>query len=110
MNNVEKKVYLSKLLSVYGELLTSYQKEVFSLYNDEDVSLTEIAFKMGVSKQSVNELIVKVEDKLFDYESKLHIISDCDYLQKELYSLKDCLSDTDKANQIINEMLERLED
>lgn len=110
MEKVEERVYLSKLLSIYGELLTDYQKEVFTLYNDDDISLSDIASINGVSRQSINDLIVKVTEKLIDFEKKLHILKDYDYLKNDLLQIKNLVSNNTRACELIDKLLKKSED
>ena len=63
--------HMSMLFDFYGELLTEKQKELFDLYYNEDLSLTEIAEHAGISRQGVRNLIKKAEEELFFYEEKL---------------------------------------
>ena len=60
-----------KLFSVYKNLLTEKQTEVFSLYAECDLSLGEIAEIKGVSRQSVSDTITKTKEILLNYEEKL---------------------------------------
>lgn len=74
MNMIDKNVYFSLLLEVYGELLTEKQREIFKLYYDEDFSLAEIAEDVGVTRQAVLDTIRKSERNLLSFEQKLKII------------------------------------
>ncbi|MBE6155657.1 MAG: DNA-binding protein [Firmicutes bacterium] len=65
-------VYYGELYSIYGFLLTDKQKEIFSLYYEENLSLSEIAEYKKVSKSYVGKLISDVEKKLNYYEDNLH--------------------------------------
>lgn len=69
LENVE----LGTLLACYGGLLTEKQREALRLHCGEDLSLTEIADAMGVSRQNVHELITRSQEKLRRYERALHL-------------------------------------
>lgn len=64
-------VYYGELYNIYSFLLTDKQKEIFSLYYEENLSLSEIAEYKKVSKSYVGKLISDVEKKLDYYEENL---------------------------------------
>lgn len=110
MSNIEKKVLYSKYLSLYGNLLTPYQQEIFTLYNDNDVSLTEIGEQYNITRQGVREIIKKVINKLSDYENKLNFTAFSEDITRDLYKLREVMSERDdkeiinKISDIINKM------
>ena len=64
----------SLLYDFYGELLTKRQKEVMELYNEENLSLAEIAEEFGISRQGVHDALHKAQKALEDYEYKLGLV------------------------------------
>ena len=64
----------SLLYDFYGELLTERQKEVMELYNEENLSLAEIAEEFGISRQGVHDALHKAQKALEDYEQKLGLV------------------------------------
>lgn len=70
----EKRLYMSKLFDTYRNMLTQKQITSMELYLNEDLSLTEIATEMGVSRQAVFDLLKRVEAQLQKYEDKLHLL------------------------------------
>ena len=64
-------VYYGELYNIYGFLLTEKQQEIFSLYYEENLSLSEIATYKKVSKSYVGKLINDARDKLDYYEENL---------------------------------------
>lgn len=64
-------VYFSELFRIYGFLLTEKQRDIFSLYYDENLSLSEIAEEKGVSKSYVGKIITETEAKLLYYEENI---------------------------------------
>ena len=68
---MDKKIEISMLWQIYGELLTEKQKEYIDYYYNEDLSLAEIAQNDGITRQGVRDIIKKGEKKLFEYEEKL---------------------------------------
>ena len=66
---------ISRLLDVYGPLLTENKREVAALYFNFDLSLAEIAEEKGCSRQSISDTLAKVRRQLEEYEEKLHLLS-----------------------------------
>ena len=65
-------VYYSELFNIYGFLLTKKQQEIFSLYYEDDLSFSEIAEYMKVSKSYIGKIISQTKKKLDYYEENLH--------------------------------------
>jgi predicted DNA-binding protein YlxM (UPF0122 family) len=65
-------VYYSELYNIYAFLLTEKQQEIFSLYYEENLSLSEIAEYKKVSKSYIGKIITVIKKKLDYYESNLH--------------------------------------
>ena len=61
------------LFDIYQNLLTKHQKEIIISYYQEDLSLSEIAENLEISRNAVFSLIKRVAAILEDYESKLHL-------------------------------------
>ena len=68
---MEKKVEISMLWQIYGNLLTEKQSKVIEYYYNKDLSLSEIAENENITRQAVRDIIKKGEKKLFEYEEKL---------------------------------------
>ena len=64
----------SMLLDFYGELLTEKQRECFDLHYNEDLSLSEIAEQLGISRQGVWDNIRRAEAVLEDVEKKTGLL------------------------------------
>jgi predicted DNA-binding protein YlxM (UPF0122 family) len=71
---MEKKVQLSMLFGIYGSLLTKRQYNILNDYCNDDLSLSEIAENNNITRQAVNDIGKKGENKLLEYESKLGIM------------------------------------
>ena len=72
------------LFDFYGDLLTEKQKEYFDLYNNEDLSLSEIAEGAGISKQGVYDIITRAEKTLINIEKQTGIIEKWSEVRLEL--------------------------
>ena len=62
------------LYDFYGELLTERQRSVYEEVVLNDISYSEAAEDLGISRQGVHELIKRCNRILEDYESKLHLV------------------------------------
>lgn len=71
---IEKKVEVSVLYDYYQELLTKTQQNIIELYFNYDLSLSEIAEEIGISRQAVYDHIKRSEKLLFEYEEKLQMV------------------------------------
>ena len=70
-SKLSKKVKISILCEIYGNLLTDNQLDILDDYYNNDLSLGEIAENNNISRQGVRDLIKRAEIKLLDYEKKL---------------------------------------
>lgn len=67
----EKNLEIGLLLDFYGELLSEGSRNATDLYYNEDLSLSEIADSMGITRQGVRDSIEKATAKLLSFEEKL---------------------------------------
>lgn len=69
--NGEKNLKVALLLDHYAPMLTEKQREVIDLYYNEDLSLSEIAEHMQITRQGVRDSIKRGEQTLFELESAI---------------------------------------
>ena len=67
----EKNLEIGYLLDFYGDILPERRRDIMDLYYNDDLSLSEIAEQMGITRQAVRDSIKKTEQELFFYEEKL---------------------------------------
>ena len=91
---MEKNMELSLLLDFYGELLSEKVRGATELYYNDDLSLSEVAEDMGITRQGVRDLIKRAEGNLYGYEEKLGLYKRFLEMQKGLGTLKDSLMKT----------------
>ncbi len=84
-----KEVIFSVLLDYYGPLLSEKQLETMTLYYNDDLSLSEIAENMGMSRQGVRDHIKHAENFLLSCEEKLKFSSKL----RDVMTLADKISD-----------------
>ena len=70
-----KPLEMSLLFDFYGETLTEKQRELFDLYYNEDLSLSEIAEHAGITRQGVRDSIKRAEHTLRDMENRLGLVA-----------------------------------
>lgn len=97
---LEKTIEVSLLFDFYGKLLTKKQQQVFELYYLHDLSLSEIADKLHISRQGVYDHLHRGEELLYKYENKLGLVTRYNEFKTELNQL----------NQYISEKLKELDE
>ncbi len=70
----DEKLEMTLLYDFYGELLTDKQREYFDLHHNEDLSLSEIAQNVGITRQGVHDIITRAEETLRTIERKTGLI------------------------------------
>lgn len=73
---MDSKLEISLLYDFYKELLNDSQKQVVELYVNDDLSLSEVAQILSISRQGVRDSLNRATKKMRDYESKIHLLSD----------------------------------
>ena len=73
------------LYDFYGELLTEKQKEIYELFYQNDMSLSEIAAELDISRQAVRDQLKRTEKILSEYEEKLMLVEK--FMANKNYSL-----------------------
>ncbi len=71
---MEDKIKSGYLYDFYGELLTERQRSVYEMSINEDLSLSEIADTLSISRQAVHDIIKRSDHQLEEYEEKLHLV------------------------------------
>ena len=104
------RVEIDWLLGIYGNLLTDKQREMASLYFEEDYSLAEIAQQAGVSRQSVYDTLQRVEKQLLSLEDRPGIRKKMANVEQAVQSALDSLADGQTARQYLEKALRLLND
>jgi predicted DNA-binding protein YlxM (UPF0122 family) len=71
---MEKDLNIGMLMDFYGQLLTEKQFDSLDLYYNQDLSLSEIAEEMQISRQGVRDSVKRGEKQLFELEQKLGLV------------------------------------
>ena len=70
----DKTLTMTMQLDFYGELLTEKQRSCFNMHYNEDLSLSEIAEVMNISRQGAHDLIARAEATLIETEEKIGMV------------------------------------
>ncbi len=108
-----EKLKYSELFSFYGNLLTDRQRDVFQLYCDQDLSLSEISADLSISRQAVHDAIHRSQQLLGDYEKKLGFCANFQkreqcrtLIKRELNRLDDVIKD--KHDKVVKEYIDNV--
>ena len=93
-NNIE----ISMLLDLYGEALTTKQRDYLCFYYNDDLSLSEIAEHEGITRQGVRDAIKRAEAVLYDMESKLKFSQKIEKMQTGLENIIKYAEDINEYN------------
>jgi predicted DNA-binding protein YlxM (UPF0122 family) len=72
---LNKVLKISLLYDFYGALLTAKQQTSLELHYFQDLSLSEIAEQLAVSRQAVYDLLRRAEQILDEHEEKLQLVA-----------------------------------
>jgi uncharacterized protein len=72
---LDKVLKISALYDFYGALLTEKQQTSLELHYFQDLSLSEIAEQLEVSRQAVYDLLKRAEQILDEHEEKLQLVA-----------------------------------
>jgi len=111
--DIQKMVEIEILYAQYGPLLTDKQRDILSMYYEEDYSLGEISNILGTSRQSIFDSLKRSEKSLRDYEDKLGMVKKLKKIDIELYKLADKAKEIDsKGNSLkdANQFIELIDE
>lgn len=101
------------LYDFYGPLLTKRQQELLALYCEEDLTLSEIAAREGISRQGVYDAVHSATRTLCAYEAQLGLLARYrrmhDGLLEALKALRDA-QDACAAQQILRRLISEEEE
>ena len=103
---------MSLLFDFYGETLTEKQRELFDLYYNEDLSLSEIAEHAGITRQGVRDALHEMEDKLglvARYGDTERCAEELQHEVEQLHELNAAQLHSAEADEIVSRMTALLE-
>lgn len=113
---LNKREYIIILKDFYGSLLTDKQQTVLELYYENDLSLSEIAEDMEISRQAVHDLLKRSEHLLKEYEIKLKLVDRFLLIRNKIEDVRQILKkevglddeNIDKAVKMLEEIADLL--
>ena len=99
---------INGLIPFYENLLTERQREIIKFYYYEDLSLTEIAENLDISRNAVYDTIRKTAQILDRYEENLHLKRDYENREAAYQKLLEHVDDEGK--RILQELINREEE
>lgn len=93
---LDKFFYFNDLFSIYKELLTQKEQEIFSLYYEENLSMGEISENRCVSRSFVGNTVKTVERKLTEFEGLLHLFE----IRQKILKICDKIEDKDIKEEL----------
>ena len=100
MEKLEKRLRDIELFHIYGELLSSSQKDILVDYLDLDLSITEIAENRGISRSAVDDAIKKGLVKLEYFESVVCLIDKKEKILKNVAVLREKIQNCKELEEI----------
>ena len=98
---MDKKIEVSMLLDLYKGLLTDKQAETMDFYYNEDLSLSEIAENLGITRQGVRDALVKGEKALLEAEEKLGLGKRIEMLESRMKEITRLVKNSGTAEEIL---------
>ena len=97
MSDIEEFEYINKLYELYKNLLTPRQIEIMDKYYLYNLSLSEIADILHISRTAISDALNHAKNNLFEYENKLKL--------NEKYSNLNKLLDEENLTEEIKEKI-----
>lgn len=85
---MDKKLMVSILLDFYGALLSEKQQEIMDYYYNDDLSLSETADNIGITRQGVHDTVKRTEQTLYEMENKLGLYAKFEQIQNGLQQIE----------------------
>ena len=109
---MQKDLEIVELKDVYGARLTERQREILTSYFDYDLSLSEIAENVGVTRQAVRDVIVRAGEQLRGYENALGIVRGRNETQARLSRALGLMNENElgEAKKVVADLLDYMQE
>ena len=84
---LERRIYVNVLYDLYGPLLTERQRKVYEMRYFSDLSLSEIAETLEITRQAVHILVNRTAERLLKFENELGIAARLERLENRIKEL-----------------------
>ncbi len=109
---MEKFFIMSYLIDIYSSLLTDKQSEVLNMYYSENLSISEIAKLLNISRQGVYDMLKRGESIIYSYDEKLKLFDKYKKNLKKIEKMEEILdtkqTDTKKLKELLYDIKENL--
>lgn len=106
--DIDNNIRITKLIDVYGELLTDKQLQICQMYYFDNLTLAEIGEVLQISRQAVNDCIEKSTKNLNEFELKIGKINLIENIDNQLKTLAKKYNDNSLTKDIF-EILDHIE-
>ena len=106
---MSKDYQIGYLLDFYGSLLSDRQRDIITLYYEEDLSLSEIADDVGITRQGVRDAVKKAEVILAEAEEKLGLAGRFKELSDKIEHIKEKLCSVEDKNGELKPVIEMID-
>ena len=103
----EKNMKIAYLLDLYSDVLDEHIGNVMRSYYEDDLSLSEIASDVGISRQGIRHLIKKGEEQIEFFEDKLgleKLYSNLTSAKETLSNVYSCLKEREDLKELADEV------
>lgn len=107
-DRLNRKVGYGLLAEFYAPLLTDRQQTLLELYCNEDLSLSEIASQMSISRQAVSENLNRAYERLDELEQHLQLLSSYVAMNKRVkrcLELLNCVEASPETERFLDEAI-----
>ncbi len=114
-DEMSKDLNFSILLDFYGSILSERQFEIMDFYYNDDLSLSEIASELGISRQGVRDALKKAESIITEIEEKFELADKFYQINNQIDNIKKNLEsilplEDEKKSKTIQKVIEDLSD
>lgn len=102
---IDKRIELSSLFDVYCGMLTKKQRQSIEMHFDDDLSYSEIAELLSISKQAVHDNLNKAIKNLYNLEEKIGFVGFIDELENRIENIIKAIPDISEK-EIKDKLLE----
>lgn len=99
----EKMVEMGLLFDFYGKLLSDTQYTVVEHYYIHDLSLSEIALILNISRQGVHDALKRAENKLYTYEEKLRLVEKFEINKEKTRNILRYIDEIDEKARVLKQ-------